>query len=116
MFRVFEFQENKKFCFFTASLALNSRLPEACRTKTKLFIPRDSTWPPSDVQESVLPEVASCYFFLVFFVPPPKKLDIDFIPVLSTFDNDLCAAVNLLPVCRKTRNTRVIVTGSVRRH
>ena len=43
-----ESQENKKVCFCTVSLALNSRLAEACRAKTKLFIPRDSTWPPSD--------------------------------------------------------------------
>ena len=33
-----ESQENKKLCFCTASLALNSRLGEACRAKTKLFI------------------------------------------------------------------------------
>ena len=33
-----EYQENKKLCFCTASLALNSRLSEVCRTKTKLFI------------------------------------------------------------------------------
>ena len=89
--------------------------------KQSFLFPRDSTWPPSDVQVqvslvSVLPEVVPCYFFLVFFAPPPKKLDIDFIPVLSTFDNDLCAAVNLVPVCRRMRNTRVIVSGSVRRH
>ena len=32
-------QENKKLCFCTASLALNTRLVEACRAKTKLFIP-----------------------------------------------------------------------------
>ena len=43
-----ESQENKKLCFCTASLALNSRLAEACRAKTKLFFSRDSTWPPSD--------------------------------------------------------------------
>ena len=34
-----ESQENKKLCFCTANLALNSRLAEACRTKTNLFIP-----------------------------------------------------------------------------
>ena len=34
-----ESQENKKLCFCTASLALNSRLAEGCRAKTKLFIP-----------------------------------------------------------------------------
>ena len=34
-----ESQENKKLCFCTASLALNSRLAEACRAKTKLFVP-----------------------------------------------------------------------------
>ena len=33
-----ESQENKKLCFCTARLALNSRLAEACRAKTKLFI------------------------------------------------------------------------------
>ena len=33
-----ESQENKKLCFCMASLALNSRLAEACRAKTKLFI------------------------------------------------------------------------------
>ena len=33
-----ESQENKKLCFCTASLALNSRLGEACRAKTKFFI------------------------------------------------------------------------------
>ena len=32
-----ESQENKKLCFCTASLALNSRLAEACRAKTKAF-------------------------------------------------------------------------------
>ena len=32
-------QENKKLCFCTASLALNSGLAEACLSKTKLFIP-----------------------------------------------------------------------------
>ena len=31
-------QENKKLCFCMASLTLNSRLGEASRTKTKLFI------------------------------------------------------------------------------
>ena len=31
-------EENKKLCFCTASLALNSRLAEACRAKTKLSI------------------------------------------------------------------------------
>ena len=31
--------ETKKICFCTVSLALNSRLAEACRAKTKLFIP-----------------------------------------------------------------------------
>ena len=30
---------NKKLSFYTVSLALNSRLAEACRAKTKLFIP-----------------------------------------------------------------------------
>ena len=39
-----EFQENKSF-FCTASLALNSRLGEACRAKTNLLFLRDSTWP-----------------------------------------------------------------------
>ena len=34
-----ESPENKKLCFCTASLALNSRLAESCRAKTKLFIP-----------------------------------------------------------------------------
>ena len=43
-----ESQENKKLCFCTVSLALNSRLAKACRAKTKFFFPRDSTWPPSD--------------------------------------------------------------------
>ena len=43
-----ESQENKKLCCCTANLSLNSRLAEACRAKTKLFIPQDSTWPPSD--------------------------------------------------------------------
>ena len=46
-----ESQANKKLCFSKAILALNSRLAEACRAKTKLlklFIPRDSTWQPSD--------------------------------------------------------------------
>ena len=44
-----ESHESKKFCFCTASLALNSRLAEACRAKTKFVLfPRDSTWPPSD--------------------------------------------------------------------
>ena len=33
-----EYQENKKLCFCTASLALNSRMGEACRAKTKQFI------------------------------------------------------------------------------
>ena len=33
-----ESQDNKKLCFCTASLSLNSRLAEACRAKTKLFI------------------------------------------------------------------------------
>ena len=33
-----ESQENKKLCFCTASLTLNSRLGEANRAKTKLFI------------------------------------------------------------------------------
>ena len=33
-----ESQENKKLYFCTASLALNSRLAEACPRKTKLFI------------------------------------------------------------------------------
>ena len=33
-----ESQENKKLCFCTASLALNSCLGEACHAKTKLFI------------------------------------------------------------------------------
>ena len=33
-----ESQENKKLCFCTASLALNSRLSEATRAKTKIFI------------------------------------------------------------------------------
>ena len=33
-----ESQENKKLCFCTASLALNSRVGEASRAKTKLFI------------------------------------------------------------------------------
>ena len=33
-----ESQENKKLCFRTASLALISRLGEACRAKRKLFI------------------------------------------------------------------------------
>ena len=34
-----ESQRNKKLCFCTANLALNSRLTKACRAKTKLFIP-----------------------------------------------------------------------------
>ena len=34
-----ESPENKKLCFCAASLALNSRLAEACLAKTKLFIP-----------------------------------------------------------------------------
>ena len=34
-----ESQGNKKLCFCTASLALNSRLVGAYRAKTKLFIP-----------------------------------------------------------------------------
>ena len=33
-----ESQENKKLCFCTARLALNSRVGEASRAKTKLFI------------------------------------------------------------------------------
>ena len=33
-----ESQDNKKLCFCTVSLALNSRLGEAYRAKTKLFI------------------------------------------------------------------------------
>ena len=33
-----ESQENNKLCFFTASLALYSRVGEARRAKTKLFI------------------------------------------------------------------------------
>ena len=33
-----ESQGNKKLSFFTASLTLNSRLTEASRAKTKLFI------------------------------------------------------------------------------
>ena len=34
-----ESQENKKFCFCTASLALNLQLTEVYHVKTKLFIP-----------------------------------------------------------------------------
>ena len=33
-----ESRENRMLCFCTASLALKSRLAEACRAKTKLFI------------------------------------------------------------------------------
>lgn len=43
------------------------------------------------------------YFFLTFFAPPPKKLDMDFIPDLSTFDRNFCAAVNLEPLCNTTK-------------
>ena len=44
-----ESQENKKLCFCMASLALNSRLGEACHAKKKKFyILRESKWPPSD--------------------------------------------------------------------
>ena len=43
-----ESQENKKLCSYTASLALNSRLGEACRPTTKLLLSWDSTWPPND--------------------------------------------------------------------
>ena len=53
-----ESQENKKLCFCTASLALNSRLGEACRAKTKLVFSSDSTWPPRDKGLS-LPGVTS---------------------------------------------------------
>ena len=38
-----ESQQNKKLCCCTASLEMNSRLGEACRAKTKLFIPLE--WP-----------------------------------------------------------------------
>ena len=42
------------------------------------------------------------YLFLVFLpAEAPKKLDIDFIPFLSTFDNDFCAAVNFVLPCNK---------------
>ena len=34
-----ESPENKKLCFCKASVALNSRLAEACRAETKFFIP-----------------------------------------------------------------------------
>ena len=43
-----ESQENKKLCFCTASLALNSRLGEAYRAKTKLFILLRINMVPSD--------------------------------------------------------------------
>ena len=43
-----ESQENKRLCLYSASLALNSRLAEACRAKTQLLFTRYSTWPPSD--------------------------------------------------------------------
>lgn len=48
------------------------------------------------------------YLFLVFLLPAaaPKKLDIDFIPFLSTLDNDFCAAVNFVLICNKTKNTK----------
>ena len=41
-------QENRKHCFCTASLVLNSRLGEACRAKTKLFIPLRLNMGPRD--------------------------------------------------------------------
>ena len=40
--------ENKKLCFCTASLTLNSRLAKACHTKTKLFIPLRFNMAPCD--------------------------------------------------------------------
>ena len=45
-----ESQENKKLCFCTASLAVNSRLAEVCRAKAfySFLFPQDSAWPPSD--------------------------------------------------------------------
>lgn len=45
---------------------------------------------------------------MVFLLPTaaPKKLDIDFIPFLSTLDNDFCAAVNFVLVCNKTKSTK----------
>ena len=44
-----ESQENKKLCFCTASLVLNSRLANSCAVRKQSFLfPRDSTWPLSD--------------------------------------------------------------------
>ena len=39
---------NKKLCFCTASLAVNSIWPGFAMRKQSFLFPRDSTWPPSD--------------------------------------------------------------------
>ena len=36
----------------------------------------------------------------------PKKLDIDFIPFLSTLANDFCAAVNFVLIYNKTKHQK----------
>lgn len=47
---------------------------------------------------------------MVFLLPAaaPKKLDIDFIPFLSTLANDFCAAVNFVLIYNKTKNQKTI--------